>query len=154
MRACEYFLRQLSAPVMPSIKVRSIPPPVRPARTTGAIFAKFDQDRPLSVPKQPFHKPELQEEDPDSDADRALIETDVSDYEEGAEEGTGGDSDCAGSAFGEPDDGVEDETDFYDCEYFEIPCTKARPSVFKHRNGQRRPHVPCPRLVEEEYLEE
>jgi hypothetical protein len=140
---------------MPAARIRQKPPPVRPAPSTNAIFARFDQDRPATLPQHPLIRPELQEEDSDSDAAHGQ-DTDASDYEEAAEESTCGDSasDCTGSATGDPDDRADDDDDVYNCEFFEIPCTTPRLSLFRNRNNYQRPHMPCPLLVEEDYLKE
>ena len=37
---------------------------------------------------------------------------------------------------------------------FEIPCPKYRPSLLKGGASYRRPHMQCPSLMEEEYLDE
>lgn len=137
-----------------AVKIRSAPAPVRPARSTGAIYARFDQDGPATKQQHPFLRPELEEES-ESETEHCF-ETYASDYEEAIEESAGGDSasEGNGSTADDPEDALDDEGDAYDCEYYEIPCRKPRLTMFRHRNGNQRQHMPCPLLVEEEYLEE
>jgi hypothetical protein len=148
------FLAALVRP-MATIKVRPTIQTVRSARSTGAIYAKFDTTPLQHKLQQLFVKPEVQEEESESDAEHCF-ESWASDYEEGAEESAGADSasDCTGPALGDPEDRIEDDGDAYDCEYYELRSIKPLASVLKNRNGYQRPHIPCPLLVEEEYVKE
>lgn len=150
-----FFCGTLSSFVrMAGIKIRPSPPVVRPARSSGAVYAKFDQERAPTKSQQPFVKPDDRDDDSESEAEPCR-ETYASDYDD-AEEAAGGDSasDCTGSTFDDRGECSDDDSDVYDCEFFELPCPKYRTSLLKGRIGHQRPHMPYPSLMEEEYLDE